>query len=252
MLIFVRSHTEEGWEENQEFSIETFDEHAPLVSIRSFRVDPSDEKEDTAAAAPADISAAAVKTDAEAADAEGEQAQTAAVDVEAGSSTVAASRPKRNLSARTVDMMVEGLGVVKVSKFSLDPEDNGFSKVLDKRAARRKEQEALLYVSHSGRQVAGRDYHHQDMCNECWDGGELLVCDICPMAFHLGCIGLTKVPKEFQWFCPHHQCATCDRRICAAGLLFRSVMCFFSSFAVQLSLNIFEYVTFFHRAASRV
>jgi hypothetical protein len=176
-------------------------------------VEPADEKQEAAAVAPADGSSAA--------NADSEKAETAAADADVGSGAVATSRPKRNLSARTVDMMVEGLGVVKVSKFSLDPEDNGFSKVIDKRAARRKEQEALLYVSNSGRQVAGRDYHHQDMCNECWDGGELLVCDICPMAFHLECIGLKTVPKEMQWFCPHHQCATCNRKICAAGLLFR-------------------------------
>lgn len=61
------------------------------------------------------------------------------------------------------------------------------------------------------------------MCNECWDGGELIVCDMCPMAFHLQCIGLHAMPKSNFWFCPHHECATCHRRVSAAALLFRWV-----------------------------
>jgi hypothetical protein len=32
------------------------------------------------------------------------------------------------------------------------------------RARRQREQQSLLYVSHSGRQVAGRDFQHQDVC----------------------------------------------------------------------------------------
>jgi hypothetical protein len=65
------------------------------------------------------------------------------------------------------------------------------------------------------------DIYAQDICNECWDGGELIVCDTCPMAFHLACIGLTCMPAGNFWFCPHHQCATCNRRVSAAALLFR-------------------------------
>jgi hypothetical protein len=41
------------------------------------------------------------------------------------------------------------------------------------------------------------------------------------MAFHLACIGLTCMPAGNFWFCPHHQCATCKRRVSAAALLFR-------------------------------
>ena len=123
-------------------------------------------------------------------------------------------------------MMVEGLGIVKVSKFSLEDDtntstNNTISNALDRRAARQAEQSAVLYISSSGRQVAGRDFEHQDMCNECWDGGDLIVCDMCPMAFHLDCIGLKCMPKGNIWFCPHHQCATCARRVSAAALLFR-------------------------------
>ena len=115
------------------------------------------------------------------------------------SSLTNTARPKRITSSRTVDMMVEGLGIIKVSKDSIEDEayyhpnntntNNSTSTLLDKRAARQREQAAVLYISHSGRQVAGRDFEHQDICNECWDGGDLIVCDMCPMAFHLDCIG---------------------------------------------------------------
>ena len=42
------------------------------------------------------------------------------------------------------------------------------------------------------RQVAGRDYEHQDVCLVCWDGGEIICCDFCPASYHLSCLGLTK------------------------------------------------------------
>ena len=29
---------------------------------------------------------------------------------------------------------------------------------------------------------------HADFCYTCKDGGELLCCDFCPLAYHLGCL----------------------------------------------------------------
>ncbi|KAJ1441544.1 hypothetical protein B484DRAFT_106271 [Ochromonadaceae sp. CCMP2298] len=135
------------------------------------------------------------------------------------------SRPQRTVQPRTVDMKVAGVGMVKVSRFSLDidtvlKEDAGGA-----RARRQREQQSLLYVSNSGRQVAGRDFQHQDVCQECWDGGELLVCDLCPLGFHLKCLGLQQMPSVSMWHCPHHHCATCLRRVSAATLLFRCECC---------------------------
>lgn len=43
-----------------------------------------------------------------------------------------------------------------------------------------------------GRQIAGRDYVHQDLCMNCWDGGALVCCDICPASYHPACVGLSK------------------------------------------------------------
>ena len=48
---------------------------------------------------------------------------------------------------------------------------------------------------------AGRD-SHDDVCGGCGgEVGELLLCDACPAAFHLGCVGLAVVPVG-DWFCP--------------------------------------------------
>ncbi|CAG9761276.1 unnamed protein product [Ceutorhynchus assimilis] len=44
---------------------------------------------------------------------------------------------------------------------------------------------------------------HQDYCTECNQGGEIILCDICPRAYHLVCLEpeLDEVP-EGKWRCP--------------------------------------------------
>ena len=37
-------------------------------------------------------------------------------------------------------------------------------------------------------------------CMQCHDGGDLMLCELCPSAAHLKCTGLTKEPEN--WFCP--------------------------------------------------
>ncbi|KAL5214840.1 hypothetical protein ABZP36_003992 [Zizania latifolia] len=39
-----------------------------------------------------------------------------------------------------------------------------------------------------------------DLCSICSDGGELLLCDSCPRAFHRECVGFTTIPKG-TWCC---------------------------------------------------
>ncbi|KAG2243771.1 hypothetical protein Bca52824_094375 [Brassica carinata] len=46
-----------------------------------------------------------------------------------------------------------------------------------------------------------------DVCCVCHFGGDLLLCDGCPSAFHHTCIGLPILPEEELWFCP---CCCCD------------------------------------------
>lgn len=75
-----------------------------------------------------------------------------------------------------------------------------------------------------GRQVAGRDYDHQDYCLTCWDAGELVLCDCCPAAYHLKCVGLRAVPGGI-WSCPQHRCEVCQRTNTAAGNLLKCEVC---------------------------
>ena len=61
-------------------------------------------------------------------------------------------------------------------------------------------------------QDAGSDGEHTDYCNLCKDGGELLCCDTCPLAFHLKCLfpPMKSIPHG-NWSCP--RCAVC--KLCA-------------------------------------
>ncbi|PKA57397.1 hypothetical protein AXF42_Ash013584 [Apostasia shenzhenica] len=52
------------------------------------------------------------------------------------------------------------------------------------------------------------DYEADYVCTVCQDGGTLLLCDLCPSAFHPTCIGLEDVPQE-NWFCPSCRCSIC-------------------------------------------
>ena len=45
---------------------------------------------------------------------------------------------------------------------------------------------------------------HQDFCEVCQQGGEIMLCDTCPKAYHLVCLEppLDEAP-EGKWSCPH-------------------------------------------------
>ena len=44
---------------------------------------------------------------------------------------------------------------------------------------------------------------HADYCHLCKDGGELLCCDQCPLAFHMKCLipPMETIP-DGEWVCP--------------------------------------------------
>ncbi|CAB1427115.1 unnamed protein product [Pleuronectes platessa] len=50
----------------------------------------------------------------------------------------------------------------------------------------------------------GYETDHQDYCEVCTQGGEIILCDTCPRAYHLVCLDpeLEKAP-EGKWSCPH-------------------------------------------------
>ena len=51
--------------------------------------------------------------------------------------------------------------------------------------------------------VCDSEGEHADYCHTCKDGGELLCCDFCPLAYHLKCLvpPMDSIPKE-DWSCP--------------------------------------------------
>jgi hypothetical protein len=85
-------------------------------------------------------------------------------------------------------------------------------------------------------QLPGRDYPNEDHCLLCWDGGDLVLCDGCPAAFHEQCLaafqGLQPTDRKpwdisfGRWMCPQHECDTCGRRSAqVGGMLFRCTHC---------------------------
>ncbi|XP_064207642.1 chromodomain-helicase-DNA-binding protein 3-like isoform X1 [Anguilla rostrata] len=55
-----------------------------------------------------------------------------------------------------------------------------------------------------GEEGDGYETDHQDYCEVCQQGGEIILCDTCPRAYHLVCLEpeLEKAP-EGKWSCPH-------------------------------------------------
>lgn len=85
-------------------------------------------------------------------------------------------------------------------------------------------------------QLPGRDYDNEDHCLICWDGGDLVLCDGCPAAFHEQCLaafqGLQPTDRKpwdisfGRWMCPQHECDTCGRKSAqVGGMLFRCTHC---------------------------
>ncbi|KAK1426849.1 hypothetical protein QVD17_15529 [Tagetes erecta] len=52
------------------------------------------------------------------------------------------------------------------------------------------------------------------ICSVCQYGGELVLCDQCPSAFHTSCVGLKEVPAG-EWFCPSCCCRICNQNKCS-------------------------------------
>ncbi|XP_069804984.1 chromodomain-helicase-DNA-binding protein 5 isoform X2 [Dendropsophus ebraccatus] len=71
---------------------------------------------------------------------------------------------------------------------------------LGKRGKRGKKKSKRLEVGEGD----GYETDHQDYCEVCQQGGEIILCDTCPRAYHLVCLDpeLEKAP-EGKWSCPH-------------------------------------------------
>ncbi|CAI5442254.1 unnamed protein product [Caenorhabditis angaria] len=54
------------------------------------------------------------------------------------------------------------------------------------------------------RENGEEDEDHQDFCEVCKQGGEIVLCDTCPRAYHTVCIDENmEQPPEGEWSCPH-------------------------------------------------
>lgn len=233
--------------EDQQTSIDNFDENAPLVSIDTLRqntlVDLEKELTETVAK---EKKIALISTD----DVQEvkESAENNTYDLKKSRSEIDPNlilSNKRIRTTRLTDVYVEGVGEVSVlnenngkyekiprkyvSKTDILAEFIAKKKLNDAKnnTGQKKKQESMFVVgSHSTRQLAGRDYRHQDICQICWDGGELIVCDNCPCVYHLECLGLKTIPEgKIKWFCPHHSCCKCLKKGSAVGFLFRCEIC---------------------------
>uniref|UniRef100_A0AAR5QD67 Chromodomain-helicase-DNA-binding protein Mi-2 homolog n=1 Tax=Dendroctonus ponderosae TaxID=77166 RepID=A0AAR5QD67_DENPD len=94
---------------------------------------------------------------------------------------------------------------------SSDNNDAGSSKATseagDEVLPKRKAKTKIGVKSKRKRKTKQKDdepYEHQDYCEVCQQGGEIILCDTCPRAYHLVCLEpeLDEAP-EGKWSCPH-------------------------------------------------
>ena len=52
-----------------------------------------------------------------------------------------------------------------------------------------------------GEEVDEEDDGHEDECQICGLGGDLIMCDSCPRCAHLECVGMTDIGDDEDWFC---------------------------------------------------
>lgn len=102
--------------------------------------------------------------------------------------------PKRPKSKRKLDALSEPVR---------NPKPKG-GKVLADLKRLRAEKERTRDVT-----MRSRDNQNHDECSVCCYGGDLVLCDGCPSAFHASCIGLGEV-GDGDWFCPSCCCGLCS------------------------------------------
>uniref|UniRef100_A0A1I8J0U6 DNA helicase n=1 Tax=Macrostomum lignano TaxID=282301 RepID=A0A1I8J0U6_9PLAT len=64
---------------------------------------------------------------------------------------------------------------------------------------------AAAVADEAEKAAAEQKDHHQEYCSECRDGGDLIICESCPQAFHLHCLNMKELP-EGDWHCPRCSC----------------------------------------------
>lgn len=97
-------------------------------------------------------------------------------------------------------------------KHSLQSNIGGFY-ILNKIQVRQSKSPFSLYINYFLASLSflvetedgdGYETDHQDYCEVCQQGGEIILCDTCPRAYHMVCLDpdMEKAP-EGKWSCPH-------------------------------------------------
>eukprot|EP00958_Prasinococcus_capsulatus_P001206 scaffold106_cov380-Prasinococcus_capsulatus_cf.AAC.44 len=131
---------------------------------------------------------------------------------------------KRERKSTTIS--VDGYTVFKKNNYAM--ETGELSVFQNEISGRTQKQTPRSLPQKPQTQRAGIDYKHQEYCQACWDGGLLVCCDGCPLAFHATCLNPSCAPPAHGlWRCPHHACVECGKKAAdAGGLLFRCENCF--------------------------
>ena len=121
---------------------------------------------------------------------------------------VEVKRSKRKKKSRLIH--IEGYSILKENNYDLE---EGMLKTHSKNVTKKPSSK------HSNK----IQFDHEAHCMVCWDGGDLLLCDRCPGAYHKKCLssrGLVMTGQSSrgnQFICPHHRCSVCGRGSSAAG-----------------------------------
>lgn len=91
----------------------------------------------------------------------------------------------------------------------------------------------------------GYETDHQDYCEVCQQGGEIILCDTCPRAYHMVCLDpdMEKAP-EGKWSCPHCVSIISSYLCTAQKKIFSTLLKKFEFISIQVFFHhVFPYFT---------
>jgi SWI/SNF-related matrix-associated actin-dependent regulator of chromatin subfamily A member 5 len=180
--------------ENQQQTLHAFDESAPFVPVRN----------QSSKSAPRP-----------------QLSRVCGLDIDPSVDYSSLHRPKRQVKSRVITVMdefCEEYTVLKSNDYTMEQGEPSLFLNSQKKI------DLYAFTASRARQIAGRDYSNDDVCKVCGDGGDLILCDLCPVSCHLSCVGLKKAPHK-MFSCPHHVCQECSRNSSSGGVLFRCDTC---------------------------